>query len=225
MNIYIDESGSINTKNKTPFVVGTVMPADVNKFKKVYKRFVSKYYNDLKTLDKDNKMFRKDGSFLELKGSCFDRQMKINFLEFFCRNDLFKVRYIILKNNKILDKFAENKARTFNYLTKLFLENSFTLNIISDKEIFLQIDERNIKTNSKFSLEDYLNQELILDSGLVEKVSVQYFDSSQNCIIQIADVFSNIKYSDYLTKGAYKEVIKKYQRKGYILKNFNFPKN
>lgn len=220
----MDESGSINTKNIPPFVIGTIIPTDINKLKKVYKRFVSKYYNDLKTLDKDNKMFRKDGSFLELKGSCFDKKMKLNFLEYFCRNDLFKVRYIILNNTKILDKFVENKARTFNYLTKLFLENSFNLKLISDKEIFLQIDERNVKTNSKFSLEDYLNQELVLDSGLIEKAIVKYFDSSQNCIIQIADVFSNIKYSDYLTNGAYKEIIKKYQKEGYILKDFNFPK-
>ena len=82
MNIYIDESGSVNTKNVFPFVIGTVIPTDVQKLKKVYKRFVSKYYEDLKKLDKDNKMFRKDGSFLELKGACFDKDMKLNFLNY-----------------------------------------------------------------------------------------------------------------------------------------------
>ena len=224
MNIYIDESGSVNTKSAFPFIIGTVMPTDVQKLKKVYKRFVSKYYKDLKKLDKDNKMFRKDGTFLELKGACFNKDMKLNFLNYFCRNNLLKVRYIVLDNSKIKDKFVENKARTFNYLMKLFIENSFHTNLMNDKEISLQIDERNVKTNSKYSLEDYLNQELILDSDLIEKAHVAYFDSSQNCIIQIADVFSNIKFSDYATSGAYKDLLKKYHKDGYILKDFKFPR-
>ena len=224
MNIYIDESGSINTKNVHPFIIGTVMPTNITKLKIVYKRFVSKYYEDLKKLDKDNKMFRKDGSFLELKGACFNRQMKLNFINYFCRNNLFKVRYIVLNNAKIKEKFVENKARTFNYLMKLFIENSFHSHLLNEKEIFLQIDERNVKTNSKYSLEDYLHQELILDSDLIEKVHVEYYDSSQNCIIQIADVFSNIKYSDYATSGAYKDILKDCYKKGYILKDFNFPR-
>lgn len=224
MNIYIDESGSINTKNIYPFIIGIVIPTDVVKLKKVYKRFVSKYYKDLKNLDKANKMFRKDGFFLELKGACFDKNMKLNFLDYFCRNNLFKVRYIVLNNTKIEEKFVENKARTFNFLMKLFIENCFHLKYFSDKEVSLQIDERNIKTNSKYSLEDYLNQELRLNLDLIEKAKVVYFDSAKNTIIQIADVFSNIKFSDYATNGAYKDILKEYYKKGYILKDFYFPR-
>lgn len=224
MNVYIDESGSINSNNDKKFIIAIVMPNDVEKLKRVHKRFVSKNLEKLKMLDKNNKMFRKDGTFLELKGSCFDRNMKLEFLKYFCRNDILKVRYIVLNNEKIEEKFTENKARTFNYLMKLFLHNTIYNKMIVDKEIFLHIDERNVKTDSKFSLEDYLNQELKLEKGIVDNVKVEYFDSSQSRLIQIADVFSNIKYSNYLTDGFYSEILCNLEKEGYILKDFKFPK-
>ena len=134
------------------------------------------------------------------------------------------MRYIILDNNLLDSRFIKNKARTFNYLLKIFLINSIKKKYIVDKEIFLQIDERNVKTDSKYSLEDYLNQELLLNDNLIENVQVQYFDSSQNCFIQIADVFSNIMYSNLITKGSYQEELKKLQQDKYILPPFIFPK-
>lgn len=225
MNLYIDESGSINILNKKEFIISIIIPNDIDKLKKVYKRFVSKNLSRLKELDKNNKMFRKDGTFLELKGSCFDKDMKLEFLKYFCKNNLFKVRYIVLDNRMIAEKFTENKARTFNYLMKIFLTNTIKSNIIKERELFLNIDERNIKTNSKFSLEDYLHQELILGSNIIDKVRVEYYDSSQNKLIQIADVFSNIKYSNYLTKNGYQAVLNKYQKEGYIVPDFKFPQD
>ena len=118
----------------------------------------------------------------------------------------------------------KNKARTFNYLLKIFLINSIKKKYIEDKQIFLQIDERNVKTDSKYSLEDYLNQELLLSDNLIENVQVQYFDSSHNSFIQIADVFSNIMYSNLITKGSYQNEIEKLQQDKYILPPFIFPK-
>ncbi len=225
MNLYIDESGSINSNNHKKFIISVVMPNDKERLKKVYKKFVSKNLNRLRKLDKNNKMFRKDGSFLELKGSSFDRDMKYEFLNYFCRNNLFKVRYIILNNDELEERFIENKARTFNYLMKIFLINTIRKQIITDDELFLHIDERNIKTDSKFSLEDYLNQELLLEANIIKDVKVQYYDSSQSQLIQIADVFANIKYSNYLTDKVYKDILKELQKEGYILEDFKFPQH
>lgn len=225
MNIYIDESGSINSKSHKKFIISIVIPIDNERLKRVYKRFVSKNLKRLKELDRNNKMFRKDGSFVELKGSSFDRDMKMKFLRYFCRNNLFKVRYIILNNDELEDRFIENKARTFNYLMKIFLINTIHKKIITDRELYLHIDERNVKTDSKFSLEDYLNQELLLEANIVKNVIVQYYDSSQSKLIQVADVFSNIKYSDYETNNSYKDILTKLQQDGYIIEDFKFPQD
>lgn len=228
IDMYIDESVSINpfiTRLKRYFVVGIVIPKDKEKLKRIYKLFVRKHMEELRKADKYNKMFDENGNFIELKGSCLTKELKIKFANFFCRNNLFEVRYIILDNSLINDKFIINKARTFNYLLKLFLINSKQRGYIKDREIYLHIDERNVKTDSKFSLEDYLNQELVLSMDLIDTAKVHYYDSSQNVFIQIADVFSNLLYSNMLTNGEYNDTIKELKENGYILAPFIFPKN
>ena len=227
VNMYIDESGSIHPtsgKLNRYFIIGIVIPKDPVRLKRIYKLFIRKNIDKLRSLDKDDKMFSEDGKFRELKGSSMDRNLKLDFINFFCKNNLFEVRYIILDNNQLEEKFIKNKARTFNYLMKLFLINSFKKGYIIDKELFLQIDERNVKTESKFSLEDYLNQELILNDNILENIQVKYFDSSQNCFVQIADVFSNIMYSNLITNGNYRKELEKLQEEKYILPPFIFPK-
>ena len=226
MKLYMDESGSIHPvtrKLNRFFVIGMMIPQNEEKLRRVYKIFVRKNFEQLKQLDIQNRMFHKNGKFMELKGACFDRSMKLEFLRFFCHNDLFKVGYIILDNNKLQKKFISNKARTFNYLLKLFLSNAMKRKYILDKQLFLQIDERNVRTDSKFSLEDYLNQELVLNLDLIENVKVQYFDSAHNKLIQVADVFSNILYSNMVTHGAYKQELARLMRHGYLLPYFRFP--
>lgn len=226
INMYIDESGSIHPtsqKLNRYFVIGIVIPKDSKKLKRVYKTFIRKNIDTLRRLDIDGKMFNQEGKFIELKGCSMDKPMKLNFINFFCQNDLLEVRYIILDNNLLDERFIKNKARTFNYLLKIFLINSIKKKYIQDKEIFLQIDERNVKTDSKYSLEDYLNQELLLNDNLADNVQVQYFDSSQNCFIQIADVFSNIMYSNLITKSSYQKELQQLQQDGYILPPFIFP--
>lgn len=206
------------------FIIGIVMPGNGEKLRRVYKVFVRKNFEALKRLDKGNRMFSKNGKFMELKGACFDRKMKLEFMEFFCKNELFRVGYIVLDNNKLQKKFVSNKARTFNYLLKLFFTNCVQRKYMTDKGLFLHIDERNVRTESRFSLEDYLNQEMVLDLNLLKDVKVKYYDSSQNQLIQVADVFSNILYSNIVTKGAYQKELECLMRKGYILPLFRFPK-
>lgn len=227
MNIYMDESGSVHPAfsgwNRF-FVIGIIIPTDAERLRSVYKIFVRKNYENLQKLDMEHKMFDKNGKFVELKGACFNRKMKEKFMEFFCQNDLFKVGYIILDNNKLQKKFISNKARTFNYLLKLFLSNAIAKKYITEKDLYLNIDERNVRTESRFSLEDYLNQELVLNSELIDNAKVRYFDSSRNQLIQVADVFSNIMYSNIVTKGVYNDTLTKLKKEGYILPYFLFPK-
>lgn len=227
INMYIDESGSIHQtseKLNRYFIIGIIIPKQPIKLKRVYKLFIRKNIDYMRKIDIENKMFNKLGKFIELKGSSMDRKLKLDFISFFCKNNLFEVRYIILDNNQLDERFIKNKARTFNYLIKLFLINSLKKGYIKDKEIFLQIDERNVKTESKFSLEDYLNKELILNDNILEDVKVKYFDSSENCFVQIADVFSNIMYSSLITNSSYKDELRKLQQEKYILPAFIFPK-
>lgn len=228
MDIFIDESGSVHPTNKCLnryFIIGIILSKDTKKLLKSYKIFVRKNLDYLQKIDKECKMFDKNGKFKELKGSSFNRKLKLDFLEFFLQKNEFQVAYILLDNNRLEKRFISNKARTFNYLLKLYFENYLQWNDSSVKNLYLNIDERNVKTDSKFSLEDYLNQELVLNMNLLDNVTARYYDSSQNKLIQIADVFSNIMYSNIMTRGVYNDEIKALMNKGIILPIFKFPKD
>lgn len=223
MNIYIDESGSINNKfrESKDFIITLVVPTNKKQLGRTYKRFVSSNYEVLKKLDRENKMFLND-KFQELKGSQFDRAIKQKFVSFFSKKKHFEIYYIRVKNNKLSDKFCENTARAFNYVIRLALQYLINNNYIDQENYNLQLDERNEKTKTKYFLENYLNTELSLGGTTNGKFSVCYFDSADNKFIQIADVFSNLFYSQLLT-GDYDEEMILLEDKGILRFVFNFP--
>lgn len=200
--LYVDESGSmtIHYTNDWPyFVICAVKAKDPVKLRKSYKRFVTKNMEALKAANK-GKMFKGE-KFLELKGNEFTPQLKRDFVNHFCQKDNFELFYIVIDNKKIDAKFYENKARSFNYILKLALICWINKGLLSKDGLHLQLDERNEKTETKYFLQNYLNTELRLLDITTSDTTVEYFDSCNNHIIQIADVFANIKYSDLLTNN------------------------
>lgn len=237
MIIYIDESGSINNHipNNKYFVIALVRAINKDSLKKAYKRFVSSNHERLLELDQDKihpktgkvikeggKMF-KDGKFQELKGSQFDKEMKQKFVEFFSRKHSFEIYYIKIVNERLTDQFCENTARVFNYTLKLAIEYFINKGFLPNEDCALQLDERNEKTETKYFLENYLNTELSMNGTAAGKFDVDYFDSADNNIIQIADVFANLYYSQMQT-GGYDEEIKKLKDAGILKFEFEFPK-
>ena len=223
-HLYIDESGTMTVShNRTHpyFIISIVRAKDIDKIKRTYKRFVSEHMKELQKADDRGLMFS-GSKFLELKGSCFTPKLKRDFVEFFCRNQYFEVFYIVAENSKIQPKFYANTARAFNYLIRLALEYYIQHNYIFNDGLFLQLDERNEKTETKHFLENYLQTELGLRNIVKNDCKVQYFDSSNNCIIQIADVFSNLYFSELKT-GAYTKEIEYMKKERYLRHIFEFP--
>ncbi|MDU6263696.1 MAG: DUF3800 domain-containing protein [Anaerocolumna aminovalerica] len=224
MNIYIDESGSITAQyceTNPYFIISMVRVLDKDKLKRAYKRFVSKKYDRLKALDINNKMFKND-EFIELKGNQFDRQLKKEFVSFFARNNYFELYIVKVDNSRLLQKFCNNTARAFNYVVQLALQYLYKNEILPDEPCNLQLDERNERPETKYFLENYLNTHLLLDGAAANEFTVQYFDSANNNLIQIADVFANLFYSHYRT-NAYKEEIAFLKNNGYLKLTFDFP--
>ena len=236
MVIYIDESGSINNhiSGNEYFISALVRVVDKDSIKKSYKRFVSSNFDRLLMLDCDKvkpstgqvikeggKMFCK-GNFRELKGSQLDKTMKQKFVDFFVQKHSFELYYIIIDNKKLTDRFCENTARVFNYTLRLGLEYFISTGYLQSEDCILQLDERNEKTESKYFLENYLNTELSMNGTTNGKFAVQYFDSANNNIIQIADVFANLYYS-HMKTGGYKEDIQKLKDAKILKCLFKFP--
>lgn len=225
---YIDESGSmtkirLDKINHKYFVVCIVLVNDSKKLKRIFKRYISANIERLRKNDKDNKMFYKNGKFKEIKGSSLNKEMKNHFINYFCQNNYFKIFYILCENYNVNSFFYDNTARAFNYVIKNSLE-SFTKNrLIKKDDNFLNVDERNVKTNSRSTLQEYLNIELYLSLEIQKTFQVLYCQSESNILIQIADFFSNLYYSNLITNGKYNEEIKMLFKKGYIKDIFKFP--
>lgn len=207
------------------FVIAMIRVKDLNKLKRTFKRFVSKHLNELKAADSKGSMFDGD-NFKELKGNCFTPKLKRKFVKFFCQNQYFDIFYIITDNRKIAKghngKLYSNTARAFNYLIRLSLECYLKKGFLSNGDLNIQLDERNEKTETKHFLENYLNTELGCKHILSGDCTVSYFDSSNNRIIQIADVFANLMYSQLKT-NAYTEEFNMMKRDKYIKHIFKFP--
>lgn len=221
-HLYIDESGSMTKySNKYKhFITCIIVPTNRDKLRRVFKRYISKNINKLRDVDTQNKMFDRNGNFLEIKGSQLTRELKLDFLNFFTKNKLFDIYYIQLDNDAVSEEFYKNTARAFNYPLKLLIQNYMVRDYVGSSKYFLNIDERNQNTKTYYFLEEYLNTEVGLSNNI--DFSVTYYDSSQSHLIQIADVFSNIYYSN-LINGLYEERIEYIKNNGILKMIFKFP--
>ena len=200
MNVfYVDESGSMTKKglkysSNHYFVICMILPIDNKRLKRAYKRFISSNIDKLRKEDIHHNMFYKDGRFKELKGAFLSINMKKEFINYFCKNNLLSVFYICISNRNVSDYFYANKARAFNYLIRLSVEYNTTNNNIKKDTNHLYIDERNVSTATIATLGEYLNIELVTAKHIQRTFVVEYCQSESKELIQVADVFSNIYY-------------------------------
>lgn len=223
--IYIDESGSINNSCKGGqwFVITLLYVIDNRKLKSSLKRFIKANIDSFKKLQKASMMFD-NGKFVELKGAALTPQIKIDFIRSLSQDNSFKLIFIKVDNSKLKLKFCQNTARSFNYLIRKTLEVLLHNKVIQEGDYQLFVDERNVRTGSRNTLEDYLNTELSLCLGYEINFKIKYGDSRGNRFIQLADVFSNIFYSSIFNSRLELE-LKKIEKNDYIPLIFNFPLN
>lgn len=224
--LYIDESGSMtaNYCNNNPyFVISIVRVLDKKMLHTSMKRFVRKNWNKLKSGDRTHKMFNGD-KFLELKGSAMTKEMKKAFVAHLIEKKSFEVFYIVLDNRKVDMRLYKNTARAFNFMIKLAIHYFLTKRKLRrSEEILIQIDERNERPEAKLHLQEYLNTELQLNEDITQEITVNYFDSCNNSIIQLADFFANLKYSQLQTRE-YDAEFKKLLDSKILSGEFKFPK-
>ena len=155
------------------FIIAIVTAPNKERAKRAVKRFVSKNIDTLKSSDSAHKMFL-DGNFHELKGSCMSGNLQAGFIEYICQRDTVKVFLAQVKNRQIRYGLYKNTARAFNYILGQTLANLFESGLLPKDDYMLHIDERNQKTGTTHSLEDYLNIQLCIDKEFADSVIVKY---------------------------------------------------
>ena len=139
--------------------------------------------------------------------------LQAGFIEYICQRDTVKVFLAQVKNRQIRYGLYKNTARAFNYILGQTLANLFESGLLPKDDYMLHIDERNQKTGTTHSLED-------------DSVIVKYYDSAQNSLIQVADVFSNAYYKHCMQGGSAEYISPMLNAKateGYFPAVYQFP--
>lgn len=196
LTVYVDESGSITktaiSKNRY-FIVALLFTRDSERLKRYYRKGISTL---IKKSPRYKKILNENG---EIKGSELPEAKKKLIYERIIRNckDDFEIGIIVLDNNYTTKEFIENHARTFNYIVQMYFDSFFRQHskykdTISKMHLF--IDEQNIATDAKYTLDGYLNQHLTVMNPICDCFEVRYSDSKNHLLIQLVDFISNTFY-------------------------------
>lgn len=204
ITVFVDESGIIakHKADKTTYFVITLLfvkNEDLNNVKNYFKKY------RLQIAKRKNELLDELSSNKEIKGSSVSESDKHFIYEKVIEKcgDKFEIGIILLNNRKVTKKFRSNSSRAFNYLIKLYLQNIFVQSDMFkdlDRLSFI-IDERNVATESKYTLQEYLNTELNLtDHFCNEEIEVHYYDSKKFILLQMADFISNTCFRKWQKK-------------------------
>lgn len=196
LSVFVDESGSIPKgicNSNECFIITMLFVENEAKVKKIFKK------SRLAIAKKSDHLYKKLCETHEIKGSELSEAKKYQIYKLLqekCSND-YELGIIVLNCSESNENFRSVSSRTFNFLIKDFLENSFTKysgRNNCDTLCFI-IDERNVAPQAKHTLEEYLNTELNLQlRTFKDDITVNYSDSKKYLLLQLADFISNTYY-------------------------------
>lgn len=192
LTAFIDESGSItktDVEHHKYFIIAILFTRKSKRIRRYFQKGIASLMQD----EKYKKLMENHG---EIKGSEVSETKKKQIYDRIVRNckDDFEIGIIVLDNTYTTKELIKNHARTFNYITQLFFDNSFRncsryRNTVTDKHLI--IDEQNIATDAEYTLDGYLNQHLTVINPLCNHFDVKYSDSKNHTMIQLIDFISN----------------------------------
>ncbi len=197
VNVFVDESGSIKKGplHHNDFFVIALIFTDNEKFlSKVFKK------KRLKMLTEEElKLLR---TTREIKGSAISEKRKEKIYSALVKkcSENFEIGIIVLDLKRADERLKQSSSRAFNFLIARYLSKSYIVHsrFKEAAAISLYVDERNVATGAKFTLEEYLNTEYNIENPICEgDISVRYLDSKNRYLIQLADFVANTFYRFY----------------------------
>lgn len=204
LTVFVDESGIITKQHsdKDDYFIISLLCVENEKIpflKKMFKKY------RLQVVKRKAELLEELTVNKEVKGSSLSESEKnIIYSKILDKcTDGFELSIIVLNNNTTTQKFRSNSSRSFNYLIKEYLEIYFKRHSCfkNINSINFVIDERNVATGAKFTLEEYLNTELNLTEHFCDNdIKVHYADSKKYILLQMTDFISNTYFRYYQKK-------------------------
>ena len=173
--ICFDESGNLGRGSGRYFVIAALETSAPKRLKNIVQRFTLKH------------------SLPEIKGTELSVPQRQELLNNLNQKQDYEVSYIILDKVHFKRKDILGKNILFNYLASFVCEDILKS---SKEDILFCFDNRTVKTTSKHALPEYLATKCI-EWDVMNQLHVQFHESHQHRLIQIADLFSNTIYQSY----------------------------
>lgn len=194
---FVDESGSIikgSTKGKSFFVIAQIFTDNERFLNKVFKK------RRLQMLSEEEREILSKTK--EIKGSDISENRKKEIYTALVEkcSDHFELGIIVLDVNRADEKLRQVPSRAFNFLIARYLSKYYKAHskFRTAHDIDFFVDERNVATGAKYTLQEYLNTEYNIEDPICEgDISIQYLDSKNRYLIQLADFIANTFYRAY----------------------------
>lgn len=201
LSAFVDESGVIkkgSLRHKDFFVIAMIFTDNERFLNKVFKRKRLQALNE-----KERKILNETK---EIKGSDISENRKTGIYSALVEkcSDNLEIGCIVLDLQRADDKLKQISSRAFNFLIARYLSKSYRSHskFSTAHDIALFVDERNVATGAKFTLEEYLNTEYNIEDPICDgDISVHYLDSKNRYLIQLADFIANTFYRAYKNKN------------------------
>lgn len=181
-----------NISQNRYFIIAILFTRNSEKLKRYFRKELAKLIRN----PKYKKLLDEKG---EIKGVDLSETKKNSFYERVINNckDDFEIGIIVLDNTYTTENFIKNHARTFNYILQKFFDNSFRHKSKYSKDtndMHIILDEQNIATDAKYTLDEYLEQQFTIENPLCNHFRVRYADSKNHTLLQLIDFISNTFY-------------------------------
>ncbi|MDK6233836.1 DUF3800 domain-containing protein [Aerococcus sanguinicola] len=185
MQLFVDESGSINRK-KNPdgryFVMAFVQTDRPDHVAEIFRRNKQSY------LDKSQSKKTADE---EIKGSNMPDGMKAQIFKALRDETDAVFHYLVIDNFQVYPNLLRKPSLTFNYFVGLAIKEIAGHRQNEKENLQMMIDNRNQALRSLNSLEEYLQIIMTIEKRWLHDVHVEYKDSQDENMIQVADIFAN----------------------------------
>jgi len=177
LNVYVDESGNLGTKDRY-FVLAILVPQRPKRIVNALKKFCAHF------------------GITEIKASKLSFSQKQSIFQKITAINDYTISYVVADKTKITtEKFFEDKNIFYNYLFSHLIKKTLKN---SSEDVCILLDNHSIKHKSINSLSDYIKIKAYTQWNFKGNLTITYTDSVHSKSVQAADIVANAIFAKYM---------------------------
>lgn len=185
--LFLDESGNLHKNSPDRFfVIGGIFTNNYTDIKKSYVE-INKELKEKLNMDFE----------AELKGAYLNMEEKMDIVVKLGQMKGMYIVGIIVDKQKIGIEI-ERIHLYYNYIIRKLLDYLIKIKLIKigkDDDLYLNIDKSSMKIEDINSLQNYLRTHFNIEKKYPFEITVAYWDSKKNYMVQVADIMVNTMWN------------------------------